>query len=53
MKVILDFIINHTNENHPWFLKSQNKTEKYADYYVWSEEIPNDWVSYIRVGLKF
>ena len=45
MKVILDFIPNHTSDKHPWFIKSKNKTGNYSDFYVWSEEIPNNWVS--------
>ena len=45
MKVILDFIPNHTSDRHEWFQKSVNKDPEYADYYVWSEEIPNNWVS--------
>ena len=45
MKVILDFIPNHTSDQHEWFQKSVNKDPEYADYYVWSEEIPNNWVS--------
>ena len=45
MKVILDFIPNHTSDKHEWFQKSVNKDPEYADYYVWSEEIPNNWVS--------
>ena len=45
MKVILDFIPNHTSDQHEWFQKSVSKDPEYADYYVWSEEIPNNWVS--------
>ena len=43
MKIILDFIPNHTSRNHTWFLKSENKTEGYDDYYIWRPE-KNTWV---------
>ena len=43
MKIILDFIPNHTSNNHTWFKKSELKTEGYEDYYIWRNE-PNNWV---------
>jgi len=56
MKMLLDFIPNHTSRKHPWFLKSANNTPGYADFYVWhpgskapnADDIPpppNNWVS--------
>ena len=44
MKVILDFIPNHTSDEHSWFRKSVQKDGKYTDFYVWKEEVPNNWV---------
>ena len=43
MKIILDFIPNHTSNNHTWFKKSESKTAGYEDYYIWRNE-PNNWV---------
>ena len=43
MKIILDFIPNHTSKNHTWFKLSENKTQGYEDFYIWSET-PNNWV---------
>ena len=43
MKIILDFIPNHTSNNHTWFKKSELNTEGYEDYYIWRNE-PNNWV---------
>ena len=43
MKLILDFIPNHTSKNHTWFQKSENKTQGYEDYYIWRDQ-PNNWV---------
>ena len=37
IKVITDFVINHTGNNHPWFLEAQkSKDSPYRDYYVWA-----------------
>ena len=54
MKVILDFIPNHTSKEHEWFLKSVKQEGKYKDYYVWKNGTqwnpPNGWV---RLFLNF
>lgn len=48
IKVIIDFIPNHSSDQHEWFLLSQNKTLGYEDYYVWKDPVdgeePNNWV---------
>lgn len=35
IKVLLDFIPNHSSDQHEWFQKSLLKVEPYTDYYVW------------------
>lgn len=35
MKLILDFVPNHSSDEHPWFLASKNKTEPYTNFYIW------------------
>ena len=54
MKVILDLVINHTSDQHPWFLESRKgKDNPYSDYYFWRDPIlkrgghklPNNWSS--------
>ena len=43
-KVIMDLVVNHTSDQHPWFQDA--RTGKYArhhDWYVWSEKKPEDW----------
>ncbi|XP_051831156.1 neutral and basic amino acid transport protein rBAT [Antechinus flavipes] len=53
LKLILDFIPNHTSDNHIWFQLSRNRTGKYTDYYIWhnctregnSTKLPNNWLS--------
>lgn len=38
LKIILDLVMNHTSDQHPWFKAARaNRTSKYHDYYVWSE----------------
>lgn len=48
IKVIIDFVPNHSSDQHEWFIMSQNKTPGYEDYYVWKDpvdgEAPNNWV---------
>lgn len=38
MRVILDLVLNHTSDQHPWFVESRSsKTNPKADWYVWSD----------------
>jgi maltose alpha-D-glucosyltransferase/alpha-amylase len=38
MRVIIDFVMNHTSDAHPWFQASRNDPEgPYGDFYVWSD----------------
>ncbi|MCS7299518.1 MAG: alpha-amylase family glycosyl hydrolase [Spirochaetia bacterium] len=45
IKIILDFVYNHTSRHHPWFVDSAtNEKSKYRDWYVWSKDQPlGDW----------
>jgi alpha-amylase len=38
--IIIDFVINHTSANHPWFISARDKNSPYRDYYIWSETNP-------------
>ena len=38
--VILDFVINHTSTEHPWFQAALDPNSPYHDYYVWSDTKP-------------
>lgn len=39
IKVITDFVINHTGNNHPWFLDaSKDPNSPFRDYYVWADK---------------
>jgi maltose alpha-D-glucosyltransferase/alpha-amylase len=44
MRVIIDLVVNHTSDEHPWFKDARsNKEGKYRDWYVWSDKRPKDW----------
>jgi alpha-glucosidase len=45
LKMILDFVPNHTSDQHPWFLASRSSREDpKRDWYLWRDE-PNNWPS--------
>lgn len=52
LKVILDYVPNHTSDQHQWFLNSVKRVSPYEDYYIWHNGIyvdgerhpPNNWV---------
>ncbi|MGB8579609.1 MAG: alpha-glucosidase [Candidatus Sulfotelmatobacter sp.] len=49
--IILDFVVNHTSDQHKWFLDSKSsRTSAYRDWYIWRDgkapgQPPNNWVS--------
>lgn len=48
--IIIDLVLNHTSDEHPWFLESKkDKTNPKADWYIWHPGIngkaPNNWFS--------
>ncbi|TXK86169.1 alpha-glucosidase [Paenibacillus sp. N3.4] len=46
MKLIMDLVVNHTSDQHPWFIESgSSKDHPKRDYYIWRKE-PNNWRSY-------
>lgn len=51
LKVIIDQVLSHTSDQHPWFIESrQDKTNPKADWYVWADANedgtpPNNWLS--------
>lgn len=40
IKVIIDFVINHTSSQHPWFQASAAGDAQYRNFYIWSEKKP-------------
>ncbi len=51
IKVIIDQVISHTSDRHPWFVESRaSRTNDKADWYVWADPkpdgtAPNNWLS--------
>jgi alpha-glucosidase len=51
LKVIIDQVISHTSDRHPWFVESRtSRTNERADWYVWADPKPdgtppNNWLS--------
>jgi alpha-glucosidase len=51
VRIILDFVPNHTSDQHPWFLDSKSSpTAAHRDWYIWRDgkapgQPPNNWIS--------
>jgi alpha-glucosidase len=47
LRVILDFVPNHTSDQHPWFVESRSSRESpKRDWYLWRDgDPPNNWIS--------
>ena len=38
IKLVMDLVVNHTSDEHPWFIESRkSKDNPYRDYYIWRE----------------
>ncbi|CUQ13859.1 MULTISPECIES: alpha-glucosidase [Hungatella] len=43
IKLVMDLVVNHTSDEHPWFLEAKKgKTSKFHDYYVWRDGSPDE-----------
>ena len=61
IKVIVDFVPNHSSDEHVWFQKSVKNIQPYSDYYVWVNGTvlpngtvvpPTNWVNIIFFFLQ-
>lgn len=44
LQVIIDLVVNHTSDQHPWFLDARsNRNSPFRDWYVWANERPDNW----------
>lgn len=54
IKVLIDLVMNHTSDEHIWFLKSIKKEDPYTNFYIWRDGKmvdgklvpPNNWISF-------
>lgn len=51
IKLVMDLVVNHTSDEHPWFVESRTSVDNaYRDYYIWRPgkdgREPNNWVSH-------
>lgn len=50
IRLIMDLVVNHTSDQHPWFIEARKSKENpYRDYYIWRDgykgQVPNDLTS--------
>ena len=56
IRVVMDMVLNHSSDEHPWFKESRkSKDNPYRNYYIWQPpkedgSEPNNWGSYFREG---
>lgn len=51
IKIMMDLVVNHTSDEHAWFMESRSsKDSNYRDYYIWRPgkdgQPPNNWGSF-------
>ncbi len=58
LKVMFDMVMNHTSDQHPWFLRSKgSRTNPKSDWYIWADgrgrdgrKPPNNWKSAMEIN---
>lgn len=49
IKIILDLVVNHTSDEHQWFIESRkSKDNPYRDYYIWRDPVNGDVPNSLR-----
>ncbi len=51
LRLLMDLVVNHTSDEHPWFVQSKSSRDNpYRDYYIWRDgkdgRKPNNWTSF-------
>lgn len=51
LRLIMDLVVNHSSDEHPWFVESRkSKDNPYRDFYIWrdgkADKEPNNWASF-------
>jgi trehalose synthase len=42
IRVIVDLVVNHTSDRHPWFRSARSPGSAYRDFYIWRDDEPPD-----------
>jgi maltose alpha-D-glucosyltransferase/alpha-amylase len=42
LRVVIDLVLNHTSDEHPWFQAARAGDARFTDYYVWADQRPSD-----------
>jgi maltose alpha-D-glucosyltransferase/alpha-amylase len=42
LRVVVDLVLNHTSDEHPWFQAARAGDARFTDYYVWADQRPSD-----------
>jgi len=51
IRLMLDWVPNHSSSDHPWFVESRrDRTNPKADWYVWRDEPVNNWLAAFPAG---
>ena len=53
LRIVMDLVVNHSSDEHPWFIESRKSVDSpYRDYYIWREgkdgNPPNNWGASFR-----
>lgn len=53
LRIVMDLVVNHSSDEHPWFIESRSSVDSpYRDYYIWREgkdgNPPNNWGASFR-----
>lgn len=43
IRIIIDLVLNHTSNQHPWFITAADEASPKRDWYVWKKNIPPGW----------
>ena len=56
LKIVMDFVPNHSSNEHNWFLKSEQREDPYTDYYIWrdsNESNPGNYFLACNYSLRY
>ena len=49
IRIIMDLVLNHTSDEHPWFIEARkSKDNPYHDYYVWRDGVEGEYPNELK-----